>query len=115
MVVVVDDEPWMRMMAVDLAEEAGFEVLEAADAEEAVELLEAHSDVRVVFSDVQLPGMSDGVELAACIRSRWPTIGVILTSGHREREEVAISPPSVFLPKPYDRAEVTCLLWKLAQ
>lgn len=100
-VLVVEDEPFVRLMGVDLLEQAGFEVLQAVNADEALWLLESHPEVRVVFSDVDMPGSLDGLGLARRIGERWPRIGIVLTSGHRIRAE-SIPGESTFLAKPYD-------------
>lgn len=64
-VLIVEDEPLLRMMAADLVEEAGFEAVEAEDADEAVRILETRSDIRIVFTDIDMPGSMDGMRLAA--------------------------------------------------
>lgn len=106
-VLVVEDEPLQRMMAIDLVEDAGFEAIGAADAEEAVRILEARSDIRIVFTDIDMPGSIDGMMLAAAIRDRWPPIEIIVTSGHIREEEVVLPVRGVFFPKPYDTRRVT--------
>jgi CheY-like chemotaxis protein len=80
-VLIVEDEPLVRMGAVNLIEDAGFEVIEAASADEAIRILECRSDVRVVFTDIHMPGSMDGLKLAHAVRNRWPPIKIILTSG----------------------------------
>ncbi len=100
-VLVVEDEPFVRMFGADLLEEAGFDVLQACNADEALRLLEVHPEVRVVFSDVEMPGSLDGLGLARHIRQHWPRIGIVLTSGHRIRVEM-IPQEGRFLAKPYD-------------
>ena len=100
-VLIVEDEPFVRLMGADLLAEAGFEVLEARNACEALRILEATPEVRVVFSDVEMPGSLDGLGLAHHIRQRWPGIGIVLTSGHRIRAET-IPREGRFLAKPYD-------------
>jgi CheY-like chemotaxis protein len=112
-VLVVEDEPLLRMMAVDLAEDAGFDVEEAANADEALAILERRTDIRIVFSDIDMPGSMNGASLAAAIRSRWPPIDLILTSGHYERQEVDLPPRSVFFAKPYDRHSVMTAMKRL--
>jgi two-component system, response regulator PdtaR len=77
------------------------DVLQASNADEALHLLETHPEVRVVFSDVEMPGSLDGLGLARCICQRWPRIGIVLTSGHRVRMEM-IPQEGRFLAKPYD-------------
>ncbi|MDR7146064.1 response regulator [Rhizobium sp. BE258] len=106
-VLVVEDEPLQRMMAIDLVEDAGFEAIGAADAEEAVRILEARSDIRIVFTDIDMPGSIDGMMLAVAIRDRWPPIEIIITSGHIREEEVVLPVRGVFFPKPYDTRRVT--------
>lgn len=106
-VLVVEDEPLQRMMAIDLVEDAGFEAIGAADAEEAVRILEARSDICIVFTDIDMPGSIDGMMLAAAIRDRWPPIEIIITSGHIREEEVVLPVRGVFFPKPYDTRRVT--------
>ena len=100
-VLIVEDEPFVRLRGADLLAEAGFEVLEAGNACEALRILEATPEVRVVFSDVEMPGSLDGLGLAHHIRQRWPGIGIVLTSGHRIRAET-IPREGRFLAKPYD-------------
>ena len=100
-VLIVEDEPFVRLMGADLLAEAGFEVLEASNADEALRILEATPAVRVVFSDVEMPGSTDGLGLARNICRRWPSIGIVLTSGHRIRAEM-IPREGRFLAKPYD-------------
>ncbi len=98
---IVEDEPLLRMMAVDLAEDAGFEVVEASNAIEAVAILETRTDIRLVFTDVDMPGGMDGMKLAACIRDRWPPIEIVITSGKARPSPGDMPARSVFFPKPY--------------
>ncbi|MDE1158323.1 MAG: response regulator [Neorhizobium sp.] len=113
-VLVVEDEPLLRMMAVDLVEEAGFEPLEAANADAAVKLLESRQDIRIVFTDIDMPGSMDGLLLAAAIRDRWPPIEVILTSGHVHVSEVMLPERCVFFSKPYDHTRLTATMRGMA-
>src|ERR1700684_181043 len=80
-VLVVDDEPLQRMHAVDIVEAAGFEPIEASNADHAVRILESRNDVRIVFTDIDMPGSMDGMKLAAAVRNRWPPIKILATSG----------------------------------
>ena len=100
-VLIVEDEPLVRLTGADLLAEAGFDVLEASNADEALRILEATPEVRVVFSDVEMPGSLDGLGLARNICRHWPSIGIVLTSGHRIREEM-IPCDGTFVAKPYD-------------
>jgi CheY-like chemotaxis protein len=83
-VLVVEDEFLVRMQAVDMIEEAGFDAIEANNADEAIRLLETRKDIRIVFTDIEMPGSMDGLRLARAIRDRWPPIELILTSGKHQ-------------------------------
>lgn len=105
-VLVVEDEALIRLDIVDCLEEAGCEVEEAANAAQAVRILESRKDIRLVFTDVDMPGSMDGLKLAAYVRDRWPPIKIIVTSGH-----VSVMPDQIpaggrFFSKPYDRPEI---------
>jgi DNA-binding NtrC family response regulator len=113
-VLVVEDDPLLRMMAVDVVEEAGFEAVEAVNADEAVLILEARTDIRIVFTDIDMPGSIDGMKLAIAIRGRWPPIGVILTSGHFNVRDEQLPARSVFFPKPYNPTDVIATLQRMA-
>ena len=99
-ILIVEDDVRLRMMGVDLLEVAGFEVCEAASADEAIAVLKKASNVQVVFSDVQMPGSMNGLELAQLVHERWPDIKLLLTSGH-DLDEHKVSTDDIFLPKPY--------------
>ena len=79
---IVEDEFLLRIDAVDMIADAGFEVVEAGNADQAIEILEARRDITVVFTDIQMPGSMDGLKLARAVRGRWPPIKIIATSGH---------------------------------
>jgi DNA-binding NtrC family response regulator len=81
-VLVVEDELMIRIMAADHLQEAGFEVHEAARADAAIPILEAHSEIRLLFTDVKMPGSMDGLKLAQYVQRRWPGVKIIVTSGH---------------------------------
>jgi len=80
-VLLVEDELLLRMDAAAMVAEAGFEVVEAGDADEAIVILESRRDIRIVFTDIQIPGSMDGLKLANAIRGRWPPIRIVATSG----------------------------------
>jgi two-component system, response regulator PdtaR len=100
-VLIVEDEFILRLHAVTLIQEAGFETVEASSAEEAIVLLETRLDIRIVFTDINLPGM-DGLKLAAAIRDRWPPIELVLTSGQILLKPEDLPVRGFFLSKPYD-------------
>ena len=105
-VLVVEDEPILRMAAVGMVEDAGFEAVEATDATDAVRILESRPDIRIVFTDVDMPRGVDGLKLAALIRERWPPIHIIVTSGKAEVGKMVLPVDSVFFAKPYDEERV---------
>jgi two-component system, response regulator PdtaR len=100
-VLVVDDEPLVRMIAAEIIEEAGFSTFEAADAAQAVGLLRKHEDIRILFTDVNMPGAMDGVALAHYVRDRWPSVKIVVTTGKGAISARDLPPGSIFLGKPY--------------
>lgn len=109
-ILVVEDHPLLRLAAIDMVEDAGFLVIEAANSAEAIEILENRPDVRIVFTDVDMPPGIDGVRLAALIRDRWPLIQLILTSDHRTPPAETLPRDSVFYSKPYRETEVVATM-----
>jgi CheY-like chemotaxis protein len=102
LVLVVEDEPLVRMTAADELDEAGFRVLEAMNADEALKVLEARYDeVQVLFTDVHMPGSMDGMELAEQVHQRWPHILLLISSGRAQPDPDEIPDHGRFLPKPY--------------
>ena len=82
-VLVVEDEP---LIALDISDEltrAGYNVLTAANADEAIVLLEKRSDIATIFTDIDMPGSMNGLKLAAAVRKRWPPVNIIITTGKR--------------------------------
>ena len=106
-VLIVEDEPLIRMGAVYQIEDAGFEVYEAASADAAIALLELHKEIRLIFTDVDMPGSMDGLNLAHYVRGRWPPVKIMVTSGHVKVDEEHLPAGALFIPKPYDVAEIT--------
>jgi CheY-like chemotaxis protein len=101
-ILVVEDEILVRLTAVAIAEDAGFEVLSATTADEALSVLEARADVRLVFTDVQMPGSMDGLRLAHALRDRWPPVELIVTSGRCHIRANDLPDRGRFIAKPYD-------------
>ena len=104
-VLVVDDEPLLRMMVADFLQECGFKVLEAASADEAVEILSsAMLTVDVLFSDIRLPGNMNGFALAKWTRAHHPSVAILLCSGDTKKADVAheLCEDAPFFSKPYD-------------
>ncbi len=92
---------------------AGFEVVEAGNADQAIEVLEGRPDITVVFTDIQMPGSMDGLKLARAVRGRWPPIKIIATSGRLHVDEGDLPEGGRFLPKPYSHAQITRVLREL--
>ena len=109
-VLIVEDEFLLRMDAADMVRTAGFEVVEAANADQAIGILEARRDITVVFTDIQMPGSMDGLKLARAVRGRWPPIKIVATSGHYHVRENDLPEGGRFLPKPYSPTEVNSVL-----
>jgi CheY-like chemotaxis protein len=112
-VLIVEDELLLRIDAAEMIEAAGFEVIEAANADEAIEVLEARRDITVVFTDIQMPGSMDGLKLARAVRGRWPPIKIIATSGRLHVGDTDLPEGGRFLPKPYSHAQVARVLREL--
>jgi two-component system, response regulator PdtaR len=100
-VLVVEDEALIRMLAVDVLEEAGFEVIEAPSADYAVLVLDKRDDIRVVFTDVDMPGRLNGFQLARHIQDHHHRVRVIIGSGKCRPAPNDIAPGTRFLQKPY--------------
>jgi CheY-like chemotaxis protein len=113
-VLVVEDEPLLRLAAMDMVEDAGFEAVAATDATEAVRILEERTDIRIVFTDVDMPRGMDGMRLAVAIRDRWPPIEIILTSGYTMPADVDLPARAVFFPKPYREEQIVAELRRMA-
>lgn len=113
-VLVVEDEPLIRMMAVDLVEEAGFEAIEAWSVDDALRILSSRDDIRIVFSDLDLGSGGNGLKLAHAVHDRWPPIGLILVSGKLRVDRQSMPQNGLFFEKPYRRELVTAAINRLA-
>jgi two-component system, response regulator PdtaR len=94
-ILIVEDEFLLRVDSAEVIESAGFEVIQAANADEAIAILTARPDIHVVFTDIQMPGSMDGLKLARYVRNRWPPIKFVATSGC-VRVEDTICPPAAY-------------------
>jgi two-component system, response regulator PdtaR len=113
LVLVVEDEPLLRLMAGDLVEDAGLEPIFASNADDAVRILEDREDIGIVFTDVRMPGSIDGIKLAAAVRDRWPPIKIVVVSGHLVGDP-DLPEGALFFRKPYRSDEIISTLRKLA-
>jgi CheY-like chemotaxis protein len=100
-VLVVEDDPIVRMIGTDLLADAGFDVFEAESADEAVHLLLAHPEIRLLFTDVNMPGSLDGVQLADWACAQRPGLKVLIGSGLQRPSPGALPACADFVPKPY--------------
>jgi len=105
-ILIVEDELLVRLCAVDTVAAAGFEVIEASSADEAIRILECRNDIRVVFTDIHMPGSMDGLKLAHAVRDRWPPIKIIVTSGRQLVPKDDLPEGGRFFAKPYDPTEI---------
>src|SRR6476659_3488362 len=101
-VLVVEDEMVLRLRAVDIVEDAGFNAVEAVNADEAMAILESRDDISLLFTDIQMPGSMDGLKLAHAAHRRWPHIKIILVSGQIAVTDADKPDDSRFFPKPLE-------------
>jgi len=102
-ILIVEDDVLLRSLVAEYLEDCDFSILQAATAEEAIGLLRANERIGVVFSDVQMPGDLDGIDLARWVSRERPEVKVLLVSGKIAREQVG---DWAFLAKPYKLGQV---------
>jgi CheY-like chemotaxis protein len=100
-VLVVEDEELLRLLGAEMFSVAGFHVVEAGNAQQALGLLRALAAIHLVFTDVAMPGPMDGLALAHHVSQRWPHIGVIIVSG-QGFPDLDLPRGARFHVKPYD-------------
>jgi len=113
-ILVVDDEALIRMTTMDIVEDAGYRALEAANADEAVLLLERRPQIVAVLTDINMPGSMDGLQLSRLIRDRWPLIGLVITSGRHLVKAGQMPAGAQFIAKPYTPNEIVSALQNCA-
>jgi CheY-like chemotaxis protein len=101
LVLIVEDDPLIMVDTCCNVEDAGFDVLMATNADQAIKLLETRPDIRIVITDIEMPGSMDGLKLAAAVRKRWPPVELIISSAFRIPTSDEMPERSVFLSKPY--------------
>jgi CheY-like chemotaxis protein len=104
-VLIVEDEMIVRLIGSDTLADAGYEVVEAETADEALRILDQHGDIEVLFTDIRMPGSMNGLELARVVHERWPAVKILITSGDTFPQDSEIADHGRFLAKPY-RTEV---------
>jgi CheY-like chemotaxis protein len=109
-VLVVEDDELLLADAVEVVSQVGFEPVPAKNADDAIMILERRNDIRVIFTDVNMPGSIDGIKLAHIVRNRWPPIDIIVTSGFNLGTEHILPDRGIFFPKPYTPAQIASAL-----
>lgn len=112
-VLVVEDEPLIRMAVIDTLEDAGFHVIEAATADDALGIIE-RQHVHLLFTDIQMRGELSGVDLAHAVAHRFPEAGIIVSSGRLNPADLVLPSTAEFFPKPYDFAMIVSRLRALS-
>jgi CheY-like chemotaxis protein len=98
---VVEDDPLVRFDLAQSLEAEGYQTFEAGDAAEAIGVMEANPQIRVVFTDIQMPGTMDGLALSHYVRKRWPPTIIVVSSGQCSPREDEMASGARFIPKPY--------------
>lgn len=106
-ILVVEDEAIVRMHIADIFEREGFIVSEVGSAAEAIEVLEKRPDIKVVLTDIEMPGTMDGLALSHYIRRRWPPTIIIIASGRRQPDKNNMPEGAHFIGKPFFLNDVT--------
>jgi CheY-like chemotaxis protein len=105
-ILIVDDEPLIRLGLLSLAADWGYEALEAGNADEAIAAIERNPEVRLVMTDVDMPGSMDGIRLAHFVRHRWPPIKLVVISGKLAVNASELPEGARFFGKPYQEHKV---------
>src|ERR1039458_4540746 len=109
-ILLVEDDALLRWNAAEIAEDAGFAVLQAADADTALKLIGEHEEVGILFTDVNMPGSMNGIRLAHVVHERRPDVALIITSGEMRPHKAKIPDDGIFIPKPYTDRELKLAL-----
>lgn len=109
-VLVVEDEPNVRLVATTYIEDLGFKVYEAEDADEALFALKEHPDINLIFTDIWMPGTMNGANLVDQISKEYPKIEIIVTSGRDVWDGFSLPEYGTFLPKPYQPSRLKALI-----
>lgn len=112
-VLVVEDEPIIRMDAVAMIEDAGFRTFEAKSADDGITLMERHPEIGILFTDIDMPGSMDGLGLTHFVRESWPMTKIIVASGAVDTVRTALPDGAQFFPKPYPMQQIVCALLEM--
>lgn len=113
-ILVVEDEPLIRLGLISLVEDAGYGALEASSADEAIRIVEGDPDISVIITDVDMPGSMDGIKLAHFVRDRWPPIQLIVISGKVDVAETELPSGTRFFAKPWQEMSLLAALRELS-
>jgi DNA-binding NtrC family response regulator len=113
-VLVVEDEVLILFSVAEELRDAGFEVLEASNADDAIVALETNPEVTILFTDIDMPGSMDGLKLSAMVRKCWPQVQIIVTSGHLKVRQEDLPDAGQFFAKPYNLSSLVSTLRSLA-
>ena len=105
-ILTVEDEFLVSEFLGHVLTSAGYEVVAAANADDAIAILEKRDDIRIVITDINMPGSMDGLRLAAAVKGRWPPIRIIVATGAGKPRAEEMPEESLFLPKPHTPATV---------
>jgi two-component system, response regulator PdtaR len=105
-ILIAEDDELIRLHASQLLEDNGYTVVEADSAEEALKVMEKRKDVRLLFTDIQMPPGCDGLELARQVHTRWPNVLLVITSGQIQPTKAEIADHGRFIRKPYRAKEL---------
>ncbi|HYF52942.1 MAG TPA: response regulator [Salinarimonas sp.] len=114
-VLLVEDEPLVRLVQVEILRDDRLWVVEAGDADEAFELMRGRPDIRVVVTDVDMPGSINGFEFARLVHQGWPDIGIVVTSGKMRPDPGDLPEGAIFVPKPTSADVLTAKIRSLLQ
>jgi DNA-binding response OmpR family regulator len=107
-ILLVEDEDLIRLLLTEALTDEGFLIISAATGEEAVVLISNGEDFDVLFTDIQLPGTVDGLDIARFAREKYPSVPVVFTTGQPDRMSGwHIGANDIFIPKPYRPAEIS--------
>ena len=112
-IIVTEDESALRLLATEVLAEAGYTVVEAARADDALAIIKSRP-VDLLFTDVQMPGSMDGLELARYVRRHWPRVAVLIASGNSKPASTELPDGSRFLRKPYSTNQLLADVRELA-
>lgn len=109
-ILVVEDEPFVRMEIVSRLQDAGFDTLESGSASEAIDVLSSRLDIKIVFTDIEMPGTMDGLALSHFVRDRWPPTIIVVSSGRKRPGSAELPSDATFISKPHCTNEFAAVL-----